>query len=88
MAPSGFRIGLLVLGCAFIFTLISGVLAAVLPTRSASDWVAIGTVATLLSMLTAYLGLVLTNPERKAAALPKRRVRIVSDPTGEQNKSR
>jgi hypothetical protein len=79
MAPSGFRIALLIVGCAFVFVLTSGVLAAVMPVRKASDWVAIGTVATLLSMLTAYFALVLTDPARKAEMMPRRRVRVVQD---------
>jgi ABC-type antimicrobial peptide transport system permease subunit len=78
MAPSGFRTGLLILGCAFVFALVTGVLAAILPPRKPSDWVAIGTVGTLLSMLTAYLAVVLTNPERKAEVVPRRRVRVVT----------
>lgn len=84
MAPSGFRIALLVVACAFVFALTSGVLAAAMPVRRPSDWVAIGTVATLLSMLTAYFALVLTNPERKAEVLPRRRVRVVGRGAGQE----
>lgn len=76
MSAQVFRIGLLVIGCAFMFALVTGVLTAVLPPRKPSDWMAIGTVATLLSMLGLYLAAVLTSPGGARAAMPHRRIRV------------
>lgn len=76
MPASAFRISLLVLGCGFLFALITGVLTAILPPRKPSDWMAIGTVSTLLTMLGLYMTLVLTGPGGARAVMPQRRVRV------------
>ena len=76
MPAQVFRIALLVLGCSFLFALVTGVLAKVLPPQDSSDWMAIGTVATLVSMLGLYLALVLTSSGGARAVLPQRRVRV------------
>jgi len=75
MPAHAFRHALLVLGCAFLFALVAGVLMAVMPPKRPAEWVMIGTAATLVAMLGLYLGLVLTSGEAKAA-LPRRRVRV------------
>ena len=76
MSAQIFRVGLLVIGCGFLFALVTGVLTAILPPRKPSDWMAIGTVSTLLSMLGLYLAAVLTSPGGARAAMPHRRVRV------------
>ena len=87
MPPQVFRIALLLLGCLFIFMLTAGILIQVMPAKKTTvDWLIVGSVSTLLTLLGLFLALITTwfkpvNPF--GVRRPKTNLPAVRDGNGE-----
>lgn len=79
MPPQAFRFALLIVGCAFVFTLVAGLLIAGMSPRRPTEWIAVGTIATLAGLVIVFGALILTG-EGPKNILGRRRVRVVREP--------
>jgi hypothetical protein len=70
---------LLIVGCAFMFAIVTAMLIAMMSPKRPTEWVAVGTIATLASLGIVFGALMLTGggPQN---LLGKRRVRVVREP--------
>ena len=50
MPPQAFRLALLIVGCAFVFALVAGLLIAGMGPKRPTEWIAVGTIATLAGL--------------------------------------